>query len=72
MGRLTSITNKNKDTLITTLYPTHAAALRKANLLPKRIPTIRELYEEELQWKEKRKIKEAEKEKKKDERRIFF
>eukprot|EP00957_Ditylum_brightwellii_P083270 6331398-Ditylum_brightwellii.AAC.1 len=67
MGRLTSITHENKDMPITSLYPTHTDALKKANLLPKRFPTMRELYEQELEWKEKQKLKDAEKEKRKDE-----
>eukprot|EP00957_Ditylum_brightwellii_P000679 53447-Ditylum_brightwellii.AAC.1 len=54
MGRLTSITNENKNKPIITFYPTHAATLQKANLLPKKIPTIRELYAQELNQKENR------------------
>eukprot|EP00957_Ditylum_brightwellii_P008439 639375-Ditylum_brightwellii.AAC.1 len=72
MGRLTSITNENKNMTITSLYLTHADDLKKVNLLPKRIPTIRELYEQELKRKENQKLKDAEKEKRKDEQRIYF
>eukprot|EP00957_Ditylum_brightwellii_P123735 9433196-Ditylum_brightwellii.AAC.1 len=72
MGRLTSITEENKDVPITSFYPTHANALKKENLLPKRIPIVKELYDQELARKEKQKLKEAEKEKRKDEQRIYF
>eukprot|EP00957_Ditylum_brightwellii_P037930 2868926-Ditylum_brightwellii.AAC.1 len=72
MERLTSITEENKDVLITSLYPTHVNALKKANLLPKRISTIQELYDQELARKEQQKLKEAGKEKRKDEQRIYF
>eukprot|EP00957_Ditylum_brightwellii_P043225 3275780-Ditylum_brightwellii.AAC.1 len=72
MGRLTSITNENKNMLIASLYPSHAAALQKSNLLSKKIPTIRELYDQELKWREIQKLKDAEKEKRKDEQRIYF
>eukprot|EP00957_Ditylum_brightwellii_P172993 13170561-Ditylum_brightwellii.AAC.1 len=70
MGQLTSITEENRNVPIMSIYPTHANALKKANLLPKRIPTVQELYDQELARKEKQKLKEAEKEKRKDEQRI--
>eukprot|EP00957_Ditylum_brightwellii_P210776 15365384-Ditylum_brightwellii.AAC.1 len=66
MGRLTLITEENRDMPITSLYPTHAAALKKSKLLPKKIPTVRELCDQELAQKEKQKLKKAEKEKRKD------
>eukprot|EP00957_Ditylum_brightwellii_P179032 13637317-Ditylum_brightwellii.AAC.1 len=72
MGRLTLITNENKGMSITSLYPTHADALWKANLLYKKIPTIHELYAQELEQKEKQKSKDAEKKRRKDEQRIYF
>eukprot|EP00957_Ditylum_brightwellii_P202193 15329031-Ditylum_brightwellii.AAC.3 len=67
MGRLTSITDENKNVPITSLFSTHANSLKKTNLLPKKIPTAQELYDQELARVEQRKLKEAEKEKKKDE-----
>eukprot|EP00957_Ditylum_brightwellii_P094164 7169005-Ditylum_brightwellii.AAC.1 len=72
MGRLTSITDENRNMTITSLYPTHAAALQKANLLSKKIPTIHELYDQELARREKQKLKEEEKETRKNEQRIYF
>eukprot|EP00957_Ditylum_brightwellii_P081050 6164523-Ditylum_brightwellii.AAC.1 len=48
MGRLTSMTEKNKNAPITSLCPMHADALKKVNILPKKIPMVHKLYKQEL------------------------
>eukprot|EP00957_Ditylum_brightwellii_P163977 12484836-Ditylum_brightwellii.AAC.1 len=72
MGRLTSIPEENKDVPIMSLCTTHANALKKANPLPKKIPMVRELYDQELTRKQQQKLKEVKKEKRKGEQRIYF
>eukprot|EP00957_Ditylum_brightwellii_P152658 11620264-Ditylum_brightwellii.AAC.1 len=44
LGRLILLTESNQHSPIKDHYPLHVAALRKANLLPKNIPTMRDLY----------------------------
>eukprot|EP00957_Ditylum_brightwellii_P144870 11034298-Ditylum_brightwellii.AAC.1 len=61
MGQLTSMTEINKNAPITSLYPTHADALKKTNILPNKIPTVQELYKQELERKEIQEKKEEEK-----------
>eukprot|EP00957_Ditylum_brightwellii_P170425 12973022-Ditylum_brightwellii.AAC.1 len=72
MGRLTSMTEKNKNAPIASLYPTHADALKKANILPKKIPTVHKLHKQELAREEMQKKKAEEKDKRQDKRMIYF
>eukprot|EP00957_Ditylum_brightwellii_P057069 4325039-Ditylum_brightwellii.AAC.1 len=72
MGQLTSMTEENKNVPITYLYPTHADALRKANILPKKIPMVHKLYKQELVREEMQKKKVEEKNRRHDKRTIYF
>eukprot|EP00957_Ditylum_brightwellii_P038764 2929620-Ditylum_brightwellii.AAC.1 len=54
------------------LYLLHEAALRKVNLFPKNIPTMRDLYQQEDDRRKRQKKKEEEAEKQQDGRTCFF
>eukprot|EP00957_Ditylum_brightwellii_P120209 9172657-Ditylum_brightwellii.AAC.1 len=69
---LTSLTESNHHSPSLDLYPLHAAALRKANLLPKNIPAIRDLYQQEDDRRRRQKKKEEEVEKRQDGRTCYF
>eukprot|EP00957_Ditylum_brightwellii_P179507 13675312-Ditylum_brightwellii.AAC.1 len=72
IGQLTLLTQENENTSIMELYPLHAAALNTAKLLPKKIPTVSELYQQEDDRRQRSKKKEEEKEKKRDDMTIYF
>eukprot|EP00957_Ditylum_brightwellii_P034512 2617028-Ditylum_brightwellii.AAC.1 len=57
---------------ITNLYPLHAAALTKAKLIPRTIPTVGELYQQEDDRQQRMKKEEEEKEEKRNDRTINF
>eukprot|EP00957_Ditylum_brightwellii_P076668 5827841-Ditylum_brightwellii.AAC.1 len=52
LGRLTSITMENINQPITELYPAHMPALQSAGILPNKIPSMKELQEEEILCKQ--------------------
>eukprot|EP00957_Ditylum_brightwellii_P112844 8603859-Ditylum_brightwellii.AAC.1 len=62
----------NQQTPILDLHPLHAAALEKANLLPKNIPIIRDLYQQEEDRRRQQKKKEEKAEKWQDGRTCYF
>eukprot|EP00957_Ditylum_brightwellii_P159066 12106305-Ditylum_brightwellii.AAC.1 len=62
----------NQHSPILDLYLLHAASLRKANIFPQNIPTIRDLYQQEEDRRRRQKKKEEEAEKRKDGRTCFF
>eukprot|EP00957_Ditylum_brightwellii_P021271 1604807-Ditylum_brightwellii.AAC.1 len=62
-GRLTLLTQENKNTPIMNLYPLHAESLNKAKLLPKKIPSVNDLYQQEEDRRQRSKKKEEEAEK---------
>ena len=47
LGRLTLLTKSNQNTPILDFYLLHHEALKKANLLPKNVPTLKELHQQE-------------------------
>eukprot|EP00957_Ditylum_brightwellii_P111982 8539651-Ditylum_brightwellii.AAC.1 len=47
LGRLTLLTESNKHSPILDLYLLHATSLEKANLIPKNIPTMWDVYQQE-------------------------
>eukprot|EP00957_Ditylum_brightwellii_P205619 15344651-Ditylum_brightwellii.AAC.1 len=62
----------NQHSPILDLYPLHAAALRKANLLPKNISSMRDLYQQKDDRRRRQKKKEEEAEKRQDGRTCYF
>eukprot|EP00957_Ditylum_brightwellii_P080697 6137263-Ditylum_brightwellii.AAC.1 len=54
------------------LYPTHADALKKANIFPKKIPMVHKVYKQELAREEMQKKKAEEKKRRQDKRTIYF
>eukprot|EP00957_Ditylum_brightwellii_P080649 6133920-Ditylum_brightwellii.AAC.1 len=61
LGQLNSLTQENKNMPILDVYPLHAAALNTAKLLPKKIPTVNDLYQQEDDRRRRSKKKEEEK-----------
>eukprot|EP00957_Ditylum_brightwellii_P078528 5970797-Ditylum_brightwellii.AAC.1 len=72
LGWFTSLPESNQHSPILDLYPLHAAALKKANLLPKNIPTLKELHQQEYDRRRQQKKKEEEVEKQQDGRTCYF
>ena len=71
LAKLTSITNRKKNTTIDELYPDHAAALEVAGLSPDEYPTIHSVQDEQQTTAEERK-KAKEKKRKNRYRSVFF
>ena len=71
LAKLTSITNRNKNTRIDELYPDHAAALEVAGLSPEKYPTIQSVQDEQQTTAEERK-RAKEKKRKNRYRSVFF
>ena len=46
LAKLTSATKKNLKQTIDELYPHHTTALKKSGLIPKKLPTLKEILEE--------------------------
>eukprot|EP00957_Ditylum_brightwellii_P021868 1649085-Ditylum_brightwellii.AAC.1 len=57
---------------ITNLYPLHTAALTKAKSMPRTMPTVAELYQQEDGRRQSMKKKEEENEEKRNNRTIYF
>eukprot|EP00957_Ditylum_brightwellii_P042282 3202235-Ditylum_brightwellii.AAC.1 len=62
----------NQYSPILDLYLLHAAALAKENLLPKNIPTPKDLYQQEDDRRRQQKKKEEEADKQQDGRTCYF
>eukprot|EP00957_Ditylum_brightwellii_P144121 10980942-Ditylum_brightwellii.AAC.2 len=52
LDRLTSITVKNINQPFTELYPAHTSALQNVGIMPNKIPSVKELQEEEILHKQ--------------------
>eukprot|EP00957_Ditylum_brightwellii_P209287 15361088-Ditylum_brightwellii.AAC.1 len=70
--RLTTMATINTGKKITDLYPDHAEALSRTDLLPKNPPTLNELYEQEQRYQEEQEQLSEEQDKSKSSRETFL
>eukprot|EP00957_Ditylum_brightwellii_P011677 882229-Ditylum_brightwellii.AAC.1 len=72
IGRLTSMTDENKNAPITSLYATHADTLKKASILSKKFQQFKIYMNRNSEEKKYRKKKEEEKNRRHDKCTIYF